>query len=133
MSTRGKTVKHETPEGQTLVRPMITRRYELVADRTTCVGCKICQLVCPREAITMCAPQVVNGRTIVSPKADIDAEKCSFCGECVALCPTHALSMTVNGEPEIPVVKGEAFPTLVRTMRVEPAAFEGDDRCGLHR
>lgn len=104
---------------------MITRRYELVADRATCVGCKICELVCPREAITLRAPQVVDGRTVVSPKADVDAEKCSFCGECVALCPTHALSMTVNGQPEIPVIKGEAFPMLIRTMRVDQAAFEG--------
>jgi 4Fe-4S ferredoxin len=123
MSTRGKTIKFETPERQTLVRPMITRRYELVADRATCVGCKICELVCPREAITLRAPQVVDGRTVVSPKADVDADKCSFCGECVALCPTHALSMTVNGQPEIPVIKGEAFPLLMRTMRVQQAAF----------
>jgi 4Fe-4S ferredoxin len=125
MSTRGKTIKLETPEGQTLVRPMITRRYVLLADRVKCCGCKICQLVCPREAISLRAPQVVDGRTLVEPKADVDADKCSFCGECVVLCPTHALSMTVNGEPEIPVIKGDAFPMLVRTMRVDQAAFEG--------
>jgi len=118
MSTRGKTVKYETPQALTLLRPMITRRYELVANHETCCGCGTCATVCPREAITMSEPVVVNGRLQSKPRVDIDPATCNFCGECVVLCPTHSLSMTVNGEPEVPVLKGEAFPLLIRKVSI---------------
>jgi len=124
MATRGTTVKHDTPQKQTLLRPMITRRYELTADHDKCCGCKICATVCPREAITLSASALENGRMIVRPRVNIDEKKCSFCGECVAVCPTHALAMTVNGQPEIPVIKGQAFPMLIRTMKVTQEPLE---------
>jgi 4Fe-4S ferredoxin len=75
--------------------------------------------VCPREAISLSDAVLDEGRLAAMPQVDIDAARCNFCGECVALCPTHALRMTVNGEPEVPVVKAEAFPLLVRTMVVD--------------
>ena len=124
MTTRGTTVKSDTPEALTLLRPMITRRYELVADHERCCGCKICATVCPQEAITLSEAEVADGRLVVRPRIDIDASLCNFCGECVAVCPTHALSETVNGEPEVPVIKGEAFPILTRTMKVAQGPCE---------
>jgi len=120
--SRGTTLKTDTAERLTLLRPMITRRYELVADHAKCCGCSICQTICPREAIALSAPVLNEGRLVAKPRVDIDETKCSFCGECVALCPTHALSMTVNGQVEVPVLKGEAFPVLTRTMVVDQAA-----------
>ena len=116
---RGTTRKSDTPQVLTLLRPMITRRYELMADHKKCCGCHICEIVCPREAITLSDAVLSDGRLVEKPRVDIDAAKCSFCGECVALCPTHALSMTVNGQPEVPVVKADAFPKLIRTNTVD--------------
>lgn len=124
MTTRGKVIKTDTPERQTLLRPMVTRRYELVANHTLCCGCSICATVCPREAIELSSATLEAGRLAARPRIDIDADKCSFCGECVALCPTHALDMTVNGVAEVPVLKGKAFPMLIRTMRVDQAICE---------
>jgi len=128
MTTRGKTIKRDTPQALSLLRPMVTRCYELIADHESCCGCGTCATVCPREAITLSDPVLEDGRLAVQPQVDIDDGLCSFCGECVAMCPTHALSMTVNGEPEVPVLKGEAFPMLIRTMRVnqEPLAASTD-------
>ena len=116
---RGTTRKSDTPQVLTLLRPMITRRYELMADHEKCCGCHICEIVCPREAITLSDAVLSDGRLLEKPRVDIDAAKCSFCGECVALCPTHALSMTVNCQPEVPVVKADAFPKLIRTNTVD--------------
>src|SRR5512140_885325 len=110
MATRGTTLKLETPATQTLTRPMITRRYVLEADHQKCCGCGTCAKVCPREAITLSAAQLTAGRLVAKPRVDIDDKKCSFCGECVVMCPMHALNMMVNSQPEIPVIKGEAFP-----------------------
>jgi 4Fe-4S ferredoxin len=125
---RGTTVKTDTPTGQTLLRPMVTRRYEFAVEHGTCCGCKTCATVCPKEAITLSEPEVVDGRLVTPARVDIDAKLCSFCGECVAVCPTHALSMTVNDESEIPVIKGQAFPMLIRTMRVSQAPLEAAAR-----
>lgn len=119
---RGTTQKIDTPRTLTLLRPMITRRYELVADHESCCGCRICQLVCPREAISLSEAVLADGRLAEQPRVDIDPAKCSFCGECVVLCPTHSLAMTVNGQPEVPVLKGEAFPELMRSNVVDQAA-----------
>jgi len=41
MATRGTTIKRDSDEQLTLLRPMITRRYELVVDREKCCGCRI--------------------------------------------------------------------------------------------
>ena len=40
----------------------------------------------------------------------------------MVMCPTHALSMTVNGEPEVPVLVGDAFPLLIRKNVVDQEA-----------
>ncbi len=128
MTTRGTTLKYRSPERQVLLRPMVTRRYELSVNHDICCGCSICATVCPREAIKLSPVSLEGGRVVIRPRIDIDEHTCSFCGECVALCPTHALSMTVNGQPEIPVVKGNAFPYLVRKNVVNLAACqEGGD------
>lgn len=121
MTTRGTTIKRDTPDALTLLRPMITRRYELVADHKRCCGCRTCATICPHEAITLSPAELANGRLAVRARLDIDAARCSFCGECVVMCPTRALSMTVNGVPEVPVVKGQAFPSLIRTVHVVQA------------
>jgi len=124
MPTRGKTIKRETATTLTLLRPMITRRYELSVDHERCCGCGTCAIVCPHEAITLSEPVVEEGRLVAKPRVDIDEEKCSFCGECVVTCPMHALSMMINGQPEIPVIKGEAFPMLIRVNKVNEEACE---------
>jgi 4Fe-4S ferredoxin len=118
MTTRGTTIKRETSDTLTLSRPMVTRRYELVVDQEKCCGCEICEAVCPREAISLTEAVLEDGRVTTPSRLEIDEKLCSFCGECAALCPTHAIAITVNGEPEIPVIKGEAFPMLIRNVRV---------------
>ena len=45
-----------------------------------CIGCKRCEKACPSGAIT------TNG-----PLAAIDQSKCTHCGACIDVCPTHAV------------------------------------------
>lgn len=122
--SRGTTIKRDTPAALTLLRPMITRRYELVADHDKCCGCETCATLCPREAITLSEPELAEGRLVTRPRVDIDPQLCNFCGECVVMCPTHALAMTINGKTEVPVLEGEAFPWLVRANKVEQEACQ---------
>jgi 4Fe-4S ferredoxin len=124
MPSRGQTIKTATDERLTLLRPMVTRRYELTLQHEICCGCGTCATVCPKEAITLTEAVVAEGRLTAKPQVDIDAAKCIYCGECVAMCPTHALDMTINGQPEVPVLKGKAFPMLIRRMAVNQAPLE---------
>ncbi len=124
MPSRGQTIKTATDARLTLLRPMVTRRFELTLRHGVCCGCGTCATVCPKEAVTLSDPVVVDGRLQARPRVDIDAVKCIYCGECVAMCPTHALDMTVNGQAEIPVIKGKAFPMLMRRMSVNQAVLD---------
>jgi len=125
MPTRGTAIKTATENRLSLLRPMVTRRYELSVDHELCCGCHTCETICPREAITLSEAVVVDGRVVESSRVDIDETTCSFCGECVVLCPTHALQMTINDKPEIPVIRAQAFPMLIRRISVNQEPLQG--------
>lgn len=117
--TRGSTIKQQVETGQILERRMVTRRYRFEWHKDKCIGCATCVKSCPKEAITLQDGVVENGRLVVRPGIDIDAQKCVFCGACVVTCPVNALSMMVNGQPEIPVLVWDAFPRLIKGITVQ--------------
>lgn len=56
-----------------------------------CIGCRICQNVCPTGAIS-----IENTPEKIIYK--IDLKKCIFCGNCVYHCPKTAVKMTKEYE-----------------------------------
>ena len=115
---RGSTTKLETGQLLALERNMITKRFCLQLLRDRCMGCDVCSLACPQEAIELRPGAVENGRLTQGPTIDIDSAHCNFCGECVVLCPVNALQLTVNGQPEVPVIEYETFPELIKEVSV---------------
>lgn len=57
-----------------------------------CVGCKICERVCPADAILI--TKVVDKQF----KATVYLDRCIFCGQCVDSCNKDALENTTNFE-----------------------------------
>ncbi|MFH0803253.1 MAG: FAD-dependent oxidoreductase [bacterium] len=58
-----------------------------------CVGCGICEEVCPDRVIKVKTEISQDGREIVS-EYDLDIRTCMFCGLCAEECPTGALFMS---------------------------------------
>ena len=112
-------LRKQTKEKFLIERVMYTKRYSLVLDRERCVGCEICKITCPKEAITVVKPVKIDGEKLNKPTVTIDESKCSFCGICTSICPFSALELSANNEKWVPVLEKEAFPKIIHEISVE--------------
>ena len=124
MSGRGMTRKTQTDREITLERAMVTRHYVMTWDLDRCVGCQIGPLVCPKESVIHLEVEIVDGRLAKKPSVDIDPDTCVLCGICEVMCPKNAITMTINGERENPVLVYGAFPDLIQSTTFDKEKFD---------
>jgi NADH-quinone oxidoreductase subunit I len=67
------------------------RRYPNGEER--CIGCKLCEAVCPALAIKIEVAERADGSRRTT-QYDIDLTKCIFCGFCEESCPVDAIVET---------------------------------------
>ena len=83
--------EEKTPQSARFRGLHALRKYPNGEER--CIGCKLCEAVCPALAITMDTEMRSDG-TRRTTRYDIDLFKCVYCGFCEEACPVDAVVET---------------------------------------
>ncbi len=114
-----KTLKNDAADTLTLEWKLHVKNYKLTLDKNRCVGCQICTLACPKEAIKTQPQPKTQGQKAKKAKVDVDLAKCNFCGICDVTCPYGAIKVTLNGSHDLSILAKESYPQLTRDIKVD--------------
>ena len=81
--------EEKTPQSPRFRGLHALRRYPNGEER--CIACKLCEAICPAQAITIEAGPRRNDGTRRTTRYDIDMVKCIYCGLCQEACPVDAI------------------------------------------
>jgi len=121
---RGTTLKTRTDTLMSIERKMVTHHDVLTWELDRCVGCQICPLTCPKDALSHVPAELQDGRLRQKASVDVDPTKCVFCGMCVPMCPTNAIHLSLNGKEIVPVQDYEAFPQIIESNKFDRETFD---------
>jgi NADH-quinone oxidoreductase subunit I len=124
--------EEKTPQSPRFRGLHALRRYPNGEER--CIGCKLCEAVCPALAITIETAEREDG-TRRTTRYDIDLTKCIFCGFCEESCPVDSIVETrmleYHGEKrgdlyftkEMLLAVGDRYEEQIAKDRAQDAAY----------
>jgi len=132
-----KELKTDSRDQLSIQRLLHAKHYELTLNKNLCVGCEICKITCPREAIQIKKQPKRQGQKAQRPIFDVNTQKCTYCGMCEPICPFNALHVKVNEAPFVSVLEKESFPELIHEIEVDATrckldCVECEEACPLN-
>ncbi|MEM4750478.1 MAG: 4Fe-4S binding protein [Sulfolobales archaeon] len=104
--------KPETLPSKEIERKIFTEESRgiptLIADK--CIGCSLCAMTCPSQAITMIpgGKRSIGGRVIEIKIPSFDYSKCIYCELCAQICKPNAIEIRKDQDPIIIMKNGES-------------------------
>ena len=77
--------KEETSDGFQIIQKSYSHVIKLIYNQNKCAICGICEIICPKEAISI---------NLTDKTLTIDEVKCVRCGICAYFCMFHALDIS---------------------------------------
>ena len=93
----------------------------IIRDMDKCIMCRRCETMCNDFQTVGALSGVYRGfKAVVSPPFQMDLEKsvCTYCGQCVAVCPTGALTEVDHTNS---IIRALADPTKTVVVQTAPA------------
>ena len=97
-------------------RGLHAMRRDDSGQKERCIGCGLCEAVCPAKAITVVTSEGPEHEKLVN-SYELDLLRCVFCGFCVDACPVSAIVMTPDFELAC-YSRKDAFYTKERLVEV---------------
>ncbi len=87
-----KPITTQYPEQKRIIEDRFKFRIFLSLD--DCVGCTLCEQVCPNKSIAMTSLNRANPRNKRKIYPDVNFGTCTICRNCEEICPTDAIYLT---------------------------------------
>jgi len=98
----------------------------IIRDVDKCIMCRRCEMMC-NEVQTVGALSAVNRgfKSVVAPAFEMDLEKspCTYCGQCVSVCPTGALTEVDHSNDVLRALSDKTKTVIVQTAPAVRAAL----------
>lgn len=98
----------------------------IIRDVDKCIMCRRCEMMC-NEVQTVGALSAVNRgfKSVVAPAFEMDLEKspCTYCGQCVSVCPTGALTEVDHSNDVLRALSDRTKTVIVQTAPAVRAAL----------
>lgn len=106
--------------------------YSIARDTSKCILCRRCETVCNEVQKVGAISSINRGfNTTIAPAfgSDLKETKCTFCGQCVAVCPTGALVEKDNTSKVWRALADEEKVVIVQTAPAVRSALGEEFNC----